>query len=45
MKRLFIFLTIAISAITFIACDDNTDMLGSSIVPAGDEMEIDTVTL
>ena len=44
MKRLFIFLTIAISAITFIACDDNTDMLGSSIVPAGDEMEIDTVT-
>lgn len=44
MKRIFYLLFIAIFAIGLYSCDDNTDMLGSTIVPAGDEMEIDTMT-
>lgn len=44
MKRILFILATIISAIAFIGCDDNTDMLGSSIVPAGDAMEIDTMT-
>ena len=42
-SKFFLFLT-AITAFLFIACDDNTDMLGTSIVPDSDKMEIDTVT-
>ena len=45
MKRILFILTALISAIAFTSCDDNTDMLGNSIVPAGDAMEIDTMTL
>ena len=44
MKRILFILTTLISAIAFTSCDDNTDMLGSSIIPAGDAMEIDTMT-
>ena len=44
MKRIIYLLFIAISAIGLYSCDDNTDMLGSTIVPAGDKMEIDTMT-
>ena len=42
-RKLFLFLT-AIATLLFVGCDDNTDMLGTSIVPDGDKMEIDTVT-
>lgn len=44
MKHKLFLLFTAISAIFFIGCDDNTEMLGTSIVPDGDKMEIDTVT-
>lgn len=44
MKRIFFILTLLISAIAFTGCDDNTEMLGTSIVPSGDAMEIDTMT-
>ena len=44
MKRVLFILAILISTIAFIGCDDNTDMLGSSIVPSGDAMAIDTMT-
>ena len=44
MKRILFILIALISAIAFTSCDDNTDMLGNSIVPAGDAMEIDTMT-
>ena len=44
MKRILFILTTLISTIAFTSCDDSTDMLGSSIVPAGDAMEIDTMT-
>ena len=42
MKHKLFLLFTAISAIFFIGCDDNTEMLGTSIVPDGDKMEIDT---
>ncbi len=45
MKRILPYLIILISIVAFTACDDNTDMLGSSIVPSGDKMEIDTITV
>ena len=44
MKRILYLLFIAVSAVGLFSCDDNTDMLGTTIVPAGDKMEIDTVT-
>ncbi|MBQ5663102.1 MAG: DUF4270 family protein, partial [Bacteroidaceae bacterium] len=44
MKRIFFILTILISAFAFTNCDDNTEMLGTSIVPNGDAMQIDTMT-
>ena len=44
MKRILFILATIISAIAFIGCDDTTVMLGSSIVPAGDAMEIDPMT-
>ena len=44
MKRIFFILTLLISTIAFTGCDDNTDMLGASIIPSGDAMKIDTMT-
>lgn len=44
MKRIIYLLFIAISAVGLFSCDDNTDMLGTTIVPDGDKIEIDTVT-
>ena len=45
MNRFFFFLIALISIVTFTACDDNTDMLGSSIIPAGDKIKVDTITV
>ena len=44
MKRILFILATLISTIAFTSCDDNTEMLGSSIIPSGDAMTIDTMT-
>ena len=44
MKRIIFIIATLISAIAFTACDDNTEMLGNSIIPSGDAIKIDTTT-
>lgn len=44
MKRIIFIIATLISAIAFTACDDNTEMLGNSIIPSGDAIKIDTIT-
>lgn len=44
MKHILFILTTIISIVLFTGCDDNTTILGTSIVPEGDAIEIDTMT-
>lgn len=45
MKTVRLFLLIIIAAVTFTACDDQTETIGGSIIPDNDKIEVDTLTL
>lgn len=44
MKRTILFLSAIITLIVFAACDDNTDTIGSSVIPESDTISIITKT-
>lgn len=45
MKRFSFFLLTILTTILFTACDDQTESIGSSIIPENDKIEVDTLTL
>ncbi len=44
MKKSIIFLSVITTLISFAACDDNTDAIGSSVIPENDTISITTKT-